>query len=98
MKAGIDPTILARTGRPYGPDQVLANIWAQRKYADAESLLLEGYQGMMARKKQIAAPDLYHLDRAHEWIVELDRACGQPKKAAEWRERKPSRASSANVS
>lgn len=56
----------------------------QKKYAEAEPLLLEGYQGMLTRKDQIAVPDRFHLDRAREWIVQLYRAWGKPEKVAEW--------------
>ena len=54
----------------------------QKKYAEGEALLLEGYQGMLARKDRIDVPDWYHLDRAREWIVHLYRAWGKPEKAA----------------
>ncbi len=62
-----------------------ASLSGQKRYAEAEPLLLEGYQGMLARKNRMAVPDWYHLDRAREWIVELYRAWGKPMKAAEWR-------------
>jgi hypothetical protein len=61
-----------------------ASLAGQKKYAEAELLLLEGYQGMLARKQLIAVPDWYHLDRAREWIVELYQAWGRPEKAFEW--------------
>jgi tetratricopeptide (TPR) repeat protein len=48
-----------------------AGLAGQKKYADAEPLLLEGYKGLMARKSQIGVPDRYHLDRAHEWLMQL---------------------------
>jgi eukaryotic-like serine/threonine-protein kinase len=65
-----------------------ASLSGQKKYAEAEPLLLEGYKGMLARKDQIAIPDRYHLDRAHEWLVQLYVAWGKPQKAAEWRKKK----------
>jgi tetratricopeptide (TPR) repeat protein len=61
-----------------------ASLAGQKKYAEAEPLLLVGYQGMAARKDRMAVPDWYHLDRAREWIVQLYLAWGQPQKAAEW--------------
>jgi len=64
-----------------------ANLAGQKKYAEAEPLLLEGYQGMLARKEQLAAQDQYHLDRAHEWLARLYQAWGKPDKAAEWRKK-----------
>lgn len=62
-----------------------AGLSGQKKYADAEPLLLEGYQGMLARKSRIDIPDWYYLERAREWIVQLYQVWGQPAKAAEWR-------------
>ena len=64
-----------------------ASLAGQKKYIEAEPLLLEGYQGMLARKERIAVPHWYHLDRAREWIVQLYQAGGKPAKAAEWREK-----------
>jgi hypothetical protein len=64
-----------------------ASLAGQKKFSEAEPLLLEGYQGMLARKERIAVPDQYHLDRAHEWLVQLYEAWGRPDKAAEWGKR-----------
>jgi len=64
-----------------------ASLAGQKKYADAEPLLLEGYQGMLARKDKIEVPSWYHLDRAREWIVQLYQAWGKPGKAAEWKKK-----------
>jgi len=59
----------------------------QREYAEAEPLLIEGYQGMATRKERMSVPDWYHLDRAREWIVQLYRAWGKLGKAAEWKKK-----------
>ena len=64
-----------------------ASLAGQKKYSKAEPLLLEGYQGMLARKDRIAVPDWYHLDRAREWIVQLYKDWSKPGKAAEWRKK-----------
>jgi tetratricopeptide (TPR) repeat protein len=40
-----------------------ATLAGQKKYAEAAPLLLEGYQGMLARKERMGAPNWYHLDR-----------------------------------
>jgi hypothetical protein len=64
-----------------------ASLSGQKRYAEAEPLLLEGYQGMLTRKQRMAVPDWYHLDRSREWIVELYRAWGRPMKAADWRQK-----------
>ena len=62
-----------------------ASLAGQKKYAEAEPLLVGGYRGMVARKDRIDVPDRYHLERAHEWIVELYRAWGRPAQAGEWK-------------
>jgi hypothetical protein len=64
-----------------------ASVAGQKKYAEAEPLLLEGYQGMVARKEKVMVADWYHLDRAREWIVQLYQAWGKPEKAAEWKKK-----------
>jgi len=60
-----------------------ASLAGQKKYAEAEPLLLEGFLGMLARKDGIAAPDRYHLQLAHQWLVQLYKDWGKPQKAAE---------------
>ncbi len=60
-----------------------AALAGQKRYAEAEPLLLEGYQGMMARKERMAVADRYHLVRAREWIVQLYKDWGKPEKASE---------------
>jgi len=60
-----------------------ASLAEEKKYAEAEPLLLEGYQGMRARKERIAAPDHYHLELTREWLVQLYKNWGKPQKVAE---------------
>ena len=62
-----------------------ASLAGQKKYTDAEPLLLEGCQGMLARKDRIAVPDQYQVDQTREWTIHLYEAWGKPDKAAEWR-------------
>jgi len=73
--------------RFYSESLLGASLAGQKKYAQAESLLLDGYRGMVARTDQIEVPDRYNLDRALEWIVQLYQAWGKPGKAAEWRKK-----------
>jgi len=61
-----------------------ASLAGRKKYVEAESLLLEGYQGMLARKDRMEVPNRYHLERARVWIVQLYQAWGKPEKTAEW--------------
>jgi len=62
----------------------------QKKYAEAEPLLVEGYQEMAARKERMNVPDWYYLDRAREWLVQFYQDWGKPDRAAEWRQRQKS--------
>jgi tetratricopeptide (TPR) repeat protein len=62
-----------------------ASLAGQKKYAEAEPLLLEGYQGMLDRKDRLGVPYLWQLDKAREWIIELYQGWRKPEKAAEWR-------------
>ena len=61
-----------------------ASLAGERKYDEAEPLLLEGYQGMLARNDRIDVPYRYHLLLARQWLVQLYQAWGRPAKAAEW--------------
>jgi tetratricopeptide (TPR) repeat protein len=62
-----------------------ASLAGQKKYVEAQPLLIEGYAGLLKRKEQIDDPDKYILNRTREWIVRLYSAWGKPEKAAEWR-------------
>jgi len=61
-----------------------ASLAGQKKYAEGEPQLLEGYRGMVARKERMAVPDQYHLARARDWISRLMRL-GTIRTAAESR-------------
>ena len=70
----------------------------QKNYAEAEPLLLEGYEGMVARKNKIAKPDWYNLELARDWLVELYVSWGKPAKAAQVRSTNPNTPVSLNKS
>jgi serine/threonine protein kinase len=71
--------------RRYEAENLLgASLADEKKFSEAETLLVGGYQGMVARKNKIDAPDLYYLDRAHESVVAFYRAWGKADKATEW--------------
>ncbi|MGO8673699.1 MAG: tetratricopeptide repeat protein [Capsulimonadaceae bacterium] len=74
--------------RYYDESLLGACLAGQKKYAEAEPLLISGYQGMVARKDRIlAASDRDELDSTGERIVRLYQASGKPEKAKEWREK-----------
>jgi eukaryotic-like serine/threonine-protein kinase len=64
-----------------------ASLAGQKKFTEAESLLLEGYQGMLARKDRINVLERSLLDQAHQWLVQMYVDWGKPEKAAEWRKK-----------
>jgi tetratricopeptide (TPR) repeat protein/tRNA A-37 threonylcarbamoyl transferase component Bud32 len=70
----------------FGEECLLGAILSgQKKFDEAERLLLGGYQGMEARKKEMGVPNWYFLDRVRGWIADLYQAWGKPDKAAGWR-------------
>ncbi len=64
-----------------------ASLAGQKKYAEAEPLPLEGYQGMVAREDRVGDWEWPDIGRTREWIVHLYQVWGQPAKAAEWRKK-----------
>jgi hypothetical protein len=64
-----------------------ASLLGQNKYAEAEPLLLSGYEGMKAREAKIESPSKDQLAEAGARIAQLYEAWGKPEKAAEWRTR-----------
>ena len=72
------------------PAQVLLGetLAGQQKYADAEPLLLRGYEGMKAGEASHHVADLRIRD-AGERVVRFYEATGQPEKAREWRAKLP---------
>jgi tetratricopeptide (TPR) repeat protein len=61
-----------------------ACLTGQKKFAEAEPLLLNGYRGMDARKEKIGVPEREYLDWAREWLVRFYEAWGKPETAAKW--------------
>jgi eukaryotic-like serine/threonine-protein kinase len=74
------------TWRRYNSDSMLgASLAGQGKYAEAEPLLVSGYQGMVERETTIPAGNRNFLEDAGEWIIRLYQGWEKPEKAAEWR-------------
>ena len=73
-------------------------LLGQRKYADAESLLLAGYEGLQSRQAKIPAPVFIRsLTEALERLVQLYDAWGKKNKTALW-QRKLQKAKTAGKS
>jgi serine/threonine protein kinase/Tfp pilus assembly protein PilF len=64
-----------------------ATLAGQKKYAEAEPLLLAGYQGMLQRHAVIPADNRSAVVQAGEWIVRFYQDAGAPQQANEWREK-----------
>jgi tetratricopeptide (TPR) repeat protein len=62
-------------------------LLGQKKYADAEPLLLKGYEGMKQREARVPAQGKVRLTEALERLVHLYEATDQKDKAAEWRKK-----------
>jgi serine/threonine protein kinase/tetratricopeptide (TPR) repeat protein len=64
-----------------------ASLLAQQQYADAEPLLLSGYEGMKQREQSIPPDRRLYLREAATWLVQLYEATGQEDKAAAWQKK-----------
>ena len=60
------------------------SLAGQRKYLEAEPLLLSGYQGMIERKRAIPGNYNDSAQHARDLIAKLYQDWGKPEKAAEW--------------
>jgi non-specific serine/threonine protein kinase/serine/threonine-protein kinase len=62
-----------------------ASLTGQKKYEEAERLVIGGYEAMIQRKSAIPAGSSSALDQAGQRIVQLYLNWGNAAKAAEWR-------------
>ena len=60
-------------------------LLGQKKYAEAEPLLIAGYEGMKQREATIPPQGKDRLTEALERLVQLYEATDKPDEAAEWR-------------
>jgi eukaryotic-like serine/threonine-protein kinase len=78
----------ADSWRRFESESLLGAILAgQRKYAEAEPLLLSGFEGMRQRQRRIPAPERFALASAGAWIVRLYEDSTRPDKASDWTRR-----------
>ncbi|MBC7820910.1 MAG: hypothetical protein IAG10_28840, partial [Planctomycetaceae bacterium] len=64
-------------------------LLGQKKFTDAEPLLLAGYEGMKEHEADIPAQAKIRLTEAIQRLVDLFDATEQKDKAAEWRDKLP---------
>jgi tetratricopeptide (TPR) repeat protein len=62
------------------------SLAGQKKYTEAEALLVSGYEGMMERVAAIPLQQRF-LSEARDRIAQLYESWGKPEKAAEWRQK-----------
>jgi serine/threonine protein kinase/tetratricopeptide (TPR) repeat protein len=67
--------------------QLGAILLAQKKYADAEPLLVGGYDGLKQREERIPACNKRCLKETVQHAIELYEATSRPDKAADWKKR-----------
>jgi eukaryotic-like serine/threonine-protein kinase len=60
-------------------------LLGQGRYAEAEPLIVAGYEGMKAREARIPVPERSRLREAAERIVRLFEAWNKPDQATEWK-------------
>jgi hypothetical protein len=60
-------------------------LLGQKQYAEAEPLLIQGYEAIKALESQIPPNGRIRVAEAGDRIVQLYEAWGRPEKAAEWR-------------
>jgi eukaryotic-like serine/threonine-protein kinase len=75
--------------RSYAESLLGASLIALHRFAEAEPLLLDGYDGMMQRKPSIPAEQLPKLDEVKRAIVDLYQAWGKPDRLSAWHARRP---------
>ncbi len=59
-------------------------LLGQKKYADAEPLLLKGYDGMKAREKTIPPTGNIRIPEALDRLIELYTATNKPDEVKKW--------------
>ena len=59
-------------------------LLGQKKYAEAEPLLLKGYEGMKAREKTIPPQGSARIPEALDRLIELYTATNKPDEAKKW--------------
>jgi hypothetical protein len=56
----------------------------QKKYADAEPLLLAGYEGLKAREKTIPPPGIICIPEALDRLIEFYTVTNKPDEVNKW--------------
>jgi hypothetical protein len=65
--------------------QLGGSLLGQKRYAEAEPLIVSGYEGLKAREAKIPQPGMPRLAEGAERVIRLYEEWGKKDKAAEWR-------------
>jgi serine/threonine protein kinase len=60
-------------------------LLGQQKYAEAEPMLLQGYEGLKQREAKVPRTSFVLPYEVAEWLVQLYDGWGKPEQAAKWR-------------
>jgi eukaryotic-like serine/threonine-protein kinase len=78
--------VMPESGERYNCQSMLGeSLEGQKRYGEAEPLLISGYSGVMEREAEISLQDRQALSEAGDRIVQLYQDWQKPDKAAEWR-------------
>ena len=63
------------------------SLLGRKRYAEAEPLIVSGYEGLKAREAKIPPPGMPRLAEGAERVIRLYEEWGMKDKAVEWRTR-----------
>lgn len=86
IRKAIAPTVWSTF---YAESMLGAALTGQSKYAEAEPLLISGYDGMLASREQIPPQASNRIREACQRLVDYYGATGQPAEANQWRAKLP---------
>jgi hypothetical protein len=90
LREAVDTTVKTRPdswNRYYFQGLLGASLAGQKRFAEAEPLLVSSREGMLQRQATVAADNLSRVLQAGQRIVELYESWGKLGKAAEWRQK-----------
>jgi hypothetical protein len=61
------------------------SLLGQGRYAEAEPLVVQGYEGMKARESRIEVPERFRLREAAERVVRFYENWGKAEQATAWK-------------
>lgn len=88
VRGEVDWIVMKALGNTFNAQAMLGGaLLGQKKYTDAEPLLLSGYQGMKQREAKIPPQGKVRLTEALERLVQLYEATGKKEEADKWRKK-----------